>query len=309
MNIPDPPAPPPAPAPPAPPSGAATAATNTPRPPLVLRVLSIAARVVMVLGILGCGYALLDLYRNLFTEPQEPIPPLTTQPGPAPADPAQSFRELLLDDGVWTVGGVGWAARVRTLPADELARRTASPGEPVPAGRAESEIERNLLKWAKGAERAPLDGHPGCTAYRSAFGEFLIRVVTENVGGAERMRLGQIVWGGGTLLEFTPAPGGEGTAEPLLPVPSGMTVQARRWTAGRVTAELIGPWAVETAYPGAWADAGWVGRSLAPPDPEGGAADGDAGYEFRRGSEVVWVWRFGLPGGGGGLLLARPQVR
>lgn len=304
MNGPTPPpAPPEPPAPPAPP-GAGAAAT-APRPPLVLRALSTAARVVMVLGILGCGYALLDLYRNLFTEPPEPVPPLTANPEPPALDPADALRELLLDDGVWTVGGTGWAARVRTLPPDELARRTEAAGEPVPAGRAESEVERDLLKWAKGAERAPLDGHPGCAAYRSAFGEFLIRVVTEKMGGAERMRLGQVVWGGGTLLEFTPAPGGEAPAEPLLPVPPGLTVQARRWTAGRVTAELIGPWGAEAAYPGAWADAGWAGRPLAPPPGD----DGDAGYEFRRGSEVVWVWRFGLPGAGGGLLVARPKTR
>jgi len=270
----------------------------------MLRAFTAAVRVALLVAILVAGYMLIDMYRNLFTDPP-PVAPFSEE-SPL-TDPAGDLRDSLLDEGAWTVGGVGWAVKVNEVAADDVERRMQEVGDPLPAGRPEVEIERDLLRWAKRTgKRQPGNG---CATYTATVGAFRMRVVTEMVNGTERVRLGQVVWGEGdptTILDFTPAPATDGTAEPLLPVPAEASVQARRWSGGRVTAELVGPWADAQSFPVAWTAAGWVGRPLvvAPGDTDAGD-----GYEFRRGSEVIQVWRFGLPGAGGSLLVVRAPSR
>jgi hypothetical protein len=88
------------------------------------------------------------------------------------------------------------------------------------------------------------------------------------------------------------------TPDPLLPVPPGAGVMARRWAGGRVVAELVGPWPAGRPLPPEWEAAGWSGRPLVP----GGA---EIGFIYQRGPEAVQVRRFPSTGEGGCLLLVR----
>jgi hypothetical protein len=279
------------------------AAPNPPaaRPRLV-RYWQLAIRLAFVAVILACGFALLDLYRNLFTD--APPPPPRSQPEPTELLPVDTLdlRDTLIDDGVWAVGGSEWAVGISHLSPEEAEARLRSHGEPLGSGLGEvADLERELLKGVKETgTRTPAPG--GGHVYRGTLNEVRVRVVTQIVDGRERVRLGQMLWNTAgdevmTLLEATPSSsGGTRTADPLLPLPPGTALQARRWSGNRVTGELIGPWDDGKPLPAEWEQAGWTRHPLRP-------GETDNGLEFRRGGTRVQVWRLGIPGGIGSLLL------
>lgn len=296
----------PTPEPPAPPTAPAPAVAPPPAPErpasLLLKSFVKAVRLVMILAILFCGWWLVDLYRSLF--PSELLPvPTTPAPTEGFAGPAV-FATAALADGSWSVGDSGWSLkRVEVAPAD-LPRYVDATGDPVPADRPLTPLETELVALLRTAG-ATVREQSGVRVYSLMLRKAQVRVATQPLAGFERVRLVQAVWtapAGFNVFEMRPAPPSHGdrATPPLLPLPAGMAVVARRWAGdGKLLAEFVGPVPGDAADPTEWRDAGWT------PDRTTDA-DRDIGLvTYAKGPERVQVWRVSPVGGTTYLLLIR----
>lgn len=293
------------PAPDAPPP----APTNGPAAPPSPLVASFhrAIRLIFIGLILLIGWAFADLFRNVFS-PDPFAPPPTGQLDTPTSVSPPILSNVALDGGGWSVGETGWSIRRSEIPATELAAKLASSGEPLAAGRPRTPLEDSLLTWLRGSG-ASAKVADDVRTYTLPFRKAQVRIVTQPLDGFERIRLVQATWTAGVdklnLFELVPAAAVRGPASvpPLLPIPEGTEVVARRWVGDRVVAELVGPWPNGRPMPESWAAAGWVLRP-----PAAGAAD--PGFAvYANGKAEVQVWNVVPPEAEAAyLLLIRPNA-
>lgn len=256
-----------------------------PPPSPVMRVLSVGLRVAVIILIVVAAAWLVNAYRGV-------APTLTpaakTKPLP---DADDRGGDWLLESGGWSVGDTPWQVTRTTITNDELRGRLAGSGPAVPAGDPDP-LEVDVVEWLK---RSGKGGTP--TADGTVYELTLNNTRLRGVITGDRLRFGQVAWPDGNrwqLMELVPTPGGTvAKAAPLLPLPAGAAVVARRWADGkRVVAELVGPVSPDTDTMSEWQKAGWS----ALPSAVGGALV--PGERYTRGDAAREVWR--LPGPPGG---------
>jgi hypothetical protein len=263
-----------------------------------------AVRLVMILAILFCGWWLVDLYRNLF--PSELLPvPTTPAPTEGFAGPAV-FATAALADGAWSVGDSGWSLkRVEVVPSD-LPRHVEATGDAVPADWPVTPLEAELVALLRTAG-ATVREQSCVRVYSLMLRKAQVRVVTQPVSGFERVRLVQAVWtapAGFNVFEMRPAPPSHGdrATPPLLPLPAGVGVVARRWAGdGTLLAEFVGPVPGDAPDPSEWRDAGWTADGTTDADREVGLVT------YAKGTHRVQVWKVSPVGGTSYLLLIRAE--
>lgn len=259
------------------------AAPGPPAAPAWARVLSASVRLALIGLIAAAAWGLIDAYRGL-------VPPRGTaaRPGPEAPPAADDPADWLLAPGAWSLGDAPWQLARATVTDAELAARLAATG-PAPAG-ALGEVEAQAIAWLKNSGPGKPAGD--LVEYTLTLNRTRFRGVVQPGPAGDRLRLGQVAWpdgaGGWQLLEVLPHTGPAATAEPLLPVPEGAAVVARRWAGGRVVADVVGPVPPDHDAPAGWARAGWAREATAGPGPT---------ERFARGGAAREVWRFaGLPG-------------
>ncbi len=259
-----------------------------------------AVRVVMILAILFMGWAMVDLFRGVFVA-DDPLPVPTNEvanPG-GTAGPAILGTPALADGG-WSVGESGWSLKRAEVESSVLGTRLASLGEPLPTDRATSPLENEILEWLRsgGASSTTVEG--GVRVYSLSLRKAQIRLVSQPLNGFERIRLMQLIWTASpttfNVFEVIPAPPthGTGAVPPMLPIPAGASIVARRWSGNKVIAELVGPLAGDAPEPSEWTEAGWVGKPIVIENPEEGQSEA-AFTTYTKGSESVEVWRVSPP--------------
>ena len=275
------------------------AASQPPQQVRWVRVISVALRLAVIVLIMAAAWWLINAYRGV-------VPTRATGPKPQPAAPeTDSPGDWLLAPGGWSLGDTPWQMTRANVSGAELPPRMSAEGPPL-ANRPASAIEADVVEWLK---RSAIGGvrKNGIAEYTLTVNHTQFRGVIETTAGGDRLRLGQVAWpdeGGWQLLELLPTAGEVATAEPLLPPPVGAALVARRWSDGRVVADLVGPVSPDADPAAEWSRTGWS-RVVTP----GGPVPAE---RYGRGESVREVWR--LPGAAGGasqdyLLVFVPPTR